>query len=138
MSMNYVQKLKTCSNNPAYNCVFEPLNSKLFEKSELTPPRGLRVLPLFEDSKTDLGVVDDVTVSDTPPWRQPEPHICLSLTKFKKDCTSPDIYKRALLDVTSQHQNYVHIFLRMVPKSMRRLQLQQYHLLPQIIPSHVD
>ena len=108
--LNYVLKLKTCPNDPAYSCVFEPPNSKLFEKSELTPPRGLLVLPLFEDSKTDLGVVDDVTVSDTPPWRQPEPHICLSLTKFKKDCTSPDIYKRALLDVTSQHQNYVEDF----------------------------
>ena len=80
MSMNYVQKLKTCSNNPAYNCVFEPLNSKLFEKSELTPPRGLRVLPLFEDSKTDLGVVHDFTVSDTPPWSQSE----LKRQHFKK------------------------------------------------------
>ena len=26
---------------------------------------GLRVLPLFEDSKVGLGVVDDITVSDT-------------------------------------------------------------------------
>ena len=45
------------------DCDFEPPNSKLFEKSKLTPPLGLRVLPLFEDSKIDLGVVDDVTVS---------------------------------------------------------------------------
>ena len=66
--MNYVLKLKTCPNSPAYSCVFEPPNSKLFEKSKLTPPLGLRVLPLFQDLKIDLGVVDDVTVSDTPPW----------------------------------------------------------------------
>ena len=58
-------------------------------------------------SRCDLGVVDDVTVS---PWRQPKPHICLSLTKFKKDCTSPEIYKQAFLKITSQHQNYVQIF----------------------------
>ena len=77
------------------DCVFEPPNSKLFEKSKLTPPLGLRVLPLFEDSKIDLGVVDDVTVSDTPPWSLPEPHICLSLAKFKKECTIPEVYKRA-------------------------------------------
>ena len=80
--MNYVLKLNTCPNNPAYSCVFEPPNSKLFEKSKLTPPFGLRALPLFEDSKIDLGVVYDITVSDTPPWSQLEPHICLSLTKF--------------------------------------------------------
>ena len=73
--MNYVLKLKTCLNNPAYSCVFEPPNSKLFEKSKLTLPPGLRVLPLFEDSKIDLGWVDDVVVSDNPPWSQPEPHI---------------------------------------------------------------
>ena len=82
--MSYVLKLKTCPDNPAYSCVFEPPNSKLFEKSDLTPPLGLRTIPLFEDSMTDLDVVDDTTVSDTPPWSQSEPQICLSLTKYKK------------------------------------------------------
>ena len=59
MSMNYVLKLKTCPNNPAYSCVFEPPNLKLFEKSSLTPPLSLRILPLFEDSKIGLDVIDD-------------------------------------------------------------------------------
>ena len=77
LSMNYILKLKTCPDNPVYSCVFEPPNSKLFEKSRLTPPLGLRILPLFEDSKIDLDVVDDTTVSDTPPWSQSEPQICL-------------------------------------------------------------
>ena len=71
---------------------------------------GLLVLPLFEDSKIDLGVVDDVTVSESPPWSQPEAHICLSLTKLKKDCTSPEVYKQAFLEIMSQHQIYVQIF----------------------------
>ena len=63
LSMNYVLKLKTCPNNPAYSCVFEPPSSKLFEKSSLTPSLGLLILSLFEDSKIDLDVVDDTTVS---------------------------------------------------------------------------
>ena len=42
-------------------------------------------------------MVGDDTVADTPPWSRPEPHICLSLTKLKKDCTSPEIYKQLLL-----------------------------------------
>ena len=62
LSISYVLKLKTCSDNPAYSCVFEPPNSKLLEKSSPTPPFGLRILPLFEDSKIDLDVVDDTTV----------------------------------------------------------------------------
>ena len=79
--MNYVLKLKTCPDNPAYSSVFEPPNSKLFEKYSLTPPLDLRILPLFEDSKTDLDTVYDTTVSDTLPWSQFEPQICLALTK---------------------------------------------------------
>ena len=89
--MNYVLKLKTCPDNSAYSCVFEPPNSKLFKKSSLTQPLGL--LPLFEDSEIDLDTVDDTTVSDTPPWSQSEPQICLSLTKYKKDTTNPEVYK---------------------------------------------
>ena len=77
LSVNYVLKLKTCPDNPAYSCVFEPPNSKLFQKSSLTPPLGLRIQPLFEDSKIDNDVVDDTTVSDINPWSQSEPQICL-------------------------------------------------------------
>ena len=76
----------------------------------MTPPLGLPGLPLFEDSKIDLDVVDHTTVSDTPPWSPSEPQICLSLTKYKKDTTNPEVYKQAFLEITSRHQNYVQIF----------------------------
>ena len=50
-------------------------------------------------------------VSDTPPWSQSEPQICLSLKKYKK---IPQILKcinkQALVEITSRHQNYVQIF----------------------------
>ena len=64
LSMEYVLKLKTRPDNPAYSCVFEPSNSKRFNKSSLTPQLDLRILPLFEDTKIDLDMVDDTTVSD--------------------------------------------------------------------------
>ena len=48
-------------------------------------------------------------MSDTPPWSQSEPQICLSLTKYKKDTTNPEVYKQAFLEITSRHQNHVHI-----------------------------
>ena len=50
LSMNYVLKRKSCPNNPAYSCVFEPPNSELSEKSYPTLPPSLRILSLFEDS----------------------------------------------------------------------------------------
>ena len=55
-------------------------------------------------------MVDDTTVSDTPPWSQSELQICLSLTTYKKDTTNPEVYKQAFLEVTSRHQNHVQIF----------------------------
>ena len=80
------------------------------EKSNLTPPLGLRILPLFEDSKTDLDVVNDTTVTDTPPWSQSEHQICLSLTKYKTDFTNPEVYKQAFLEITSRHPKYMQIY----------------------------
>ena len=110
LSINFVLKLKPCPDNPVYSCVFEPPNSKLFEKSSLTPPLGLRILPLFDDSEIDLDLVDDTTVSDTPPWSQSEPQICLSLTKYRKDTTIPEVYKQAFLEILYRHPYYVQIF----------------------------
>ena len=33
LSLNYVIKLNSCPSNPAYSCVFEPQNAKLYEIS---------------------------------------------------------------------------------------------------------
>ena len=44
------------------------------------------------------------------PWSQSEPQICLSLTKYRKDTTNPEVYKQAFLEITSRYQNYVQIF----------------------------
>ena len=106
--MNYVLKLKTCPNNPVYSCVFEPPNTKLFEKSSLTPPLGLHILPLFEDSKIDLVMVDDTTVSQFLGVNLNLRPVCL--TKYEKDTTNPEVYKQAFFEITSRHPNYVQIF----------------------------
>ena len=54
-------------------------------------------------------MVDDTTVSDTPPWSQSEPQICLSLTKYGKRSTNPEVYKQAFFEITSKHQNNLQI-----------------------------
>ena len=60
LSLNYVLKLKSLPENPAYSCVFEPENTKLFEASESkVPPLGIRILPHLEKSKLNLNLVDD-------------------------------------------------------------------------------
>ena len=77
----------------------------------LHTPLGFRILLLLEDSKIDLDTVDDTTVSDTLPRSQSEPQLCLSLTKYKKDCTNPENYKKVFfLEIAQKHANYIQIF----------------------------
>ena len=65
--LNYVLKLKSLPENPAYSCVFEPENTKLFEESEAkVPPLGIRILPDLEKSKLSLNLVDDAPSLDSP------------------------------------------------------------------------
>ena len=138
LSVNYVLKLKTYPDNSAYSCVFEPPNSKLFEKSSLTLPLSHRIVPMFEDSKIDLGTVDDTTVSDTPPWSQSEPQVRLSLIKYKKDTTNPEVYKEASLEVTSRHQNYAQIFTDGSKIDEKVAAAAVSSVAPKIAPSHAD
>ena len=45
LSLNYVLKLKSLRENPAYSCVFEPENVKQYEESESKiPPLDIRIL----------------------------------------------------------------------------------------------
>jgi len=59
LSLNYVLKLKSLPENPAYSCIFEPENKLLEESGVEGPPFGIRILPDLEKSKLKLNLVDD-------------------------------------------------------------------------------
>ena len=83
LSLNYVLKLKSLPENPAYSCVFEPEDIKLFEESESKiPPLGIRILPRLEKSKLDLNLIDDAPSLDIAPWKLSAPAVRLDLDKF--------------------------------------------------------
>ena len=94
LSLNYVTKLKSHPDNPAYNRVFEPQNAILFEASTKIPPLGLRFLPHLEKSGIILGLIDDVSVLNTAPWTLPVPSVRLDLATFEKETTDPVIHKQ--------------------------------------------
>ena len=84
LSLNYVLKRKSLPENPAYSCVFEPENTKLFEEPESkVPPLGIRILPHLEKSKLNLNLVDDAPSLDIVPWKLSVRAIRLDLTSFK-------------------------------------------------------
>ena len=111
LSLNYILKLKSLPENPAYCCVFEPENTKLFEESESkVPPLGIRILPHLEKSKLNLNLVDDATLLDIVPWKLSVPAVRFDLASFKKDTTNPEIYKQLYLQLISEYPLSEKIF----------------------------
>ena len=104
LSLNYVLKLKSLPENPAYSCVFEPENTKLLEESESkVPPLGIHILPHLEKSKLNLNLVDDAPSLDIVPWKLSVPTVRFDLASFKKDTTNPEIYKQLYLQLISEY-----------------------------------
>ena len=104
LSLNYVLKFKSLPENPAYSCVFEPENTKLFEAAESkVPPLGIRIIPHLENSKLNLNLVDDASPLDIIPWKLSVPVVRFDLTSFKKDTTNPEIYKQLYLQLISEY-----------------------------------
>ena len=110
LTLNYVLKLKSCPDNPAYNCVFHPPNPDLFTPASLTPPLGIRILSHLENSEIPLKSVQNKLSTKTPPWLFPTPNVDLSLTSLKKGTTPPTAYKQAFLELSESYDGYTHIF----------------------------
>ena len=113
LSLNYVLKLKSLPENPAYSCVFEPENTKLFEESESkVPPLGIRIFPHLEKSKLNLNLVDDAPTLDIIPWKLSVPAVRYDLASLKTDTTDPEIYKQLYLQLISEYHLSEMLFHR--------------------------
>ncbi len=136
LSLNYVLKLKSLPENPAYSCVFEPENTKLFEESESkVPPLGIRILPHLEKSKLNLNLVDDAPSLDIVPWKLSVPTVRSDLASLKKDTTNPEIYKQLYLQLISEYplseKNNSPTVLKQRKELLRRLYPQNDFFLKQ-------
>ena len=81
LSLNYVLKLKSLPENPAYSCIFEPEMVKLFQESvSKIPPLGINILPHLEKSEINLNPIDDASFVDIAPWTLSIPIDLLMIT----------------------------------------------------------
>ena len=97
--------------NPAYNCVFKPENTKLFEESESKiPPLRIRILSHLEESKINLNLIDDAPSLDITLWTLSAPTVHFDLNKFKKDATKPEIYKQLYLQLITEYPLSEYLF----------------------------
>ena len=89
--LNYVLKLKSLLENPAYGCLVVSENAKLFEDS---PPKMLfldnSMLPHLEKSNLNVGLIDNASCLDIDVWTLSAPTVQFDLAKFKKDTTNPE------------------------------------------------
>ena len=110
LSLNYVLKLKSCPDNPAYDCVFNPPDAALFEPASLTPPLGIRIQPHLENSNINPKSIQTQLFTTTPPWCFPEPVVDLYLSQHKKETTNPVFYKQAFLEHREIYKDYLEIY----------------------------
>ena len=82
--MNYVLKLHSIPENPAY--VVNPKFLSHFEaQPHMTPTLGIRLQPHFQAAGIDVeGISTDSLLTDVSPWSMPVPVVRFDLTKLKK------------------------------------------------------
>ena len=112
LSMNYYLKLKSLPLNPAYDCVFQPNYKDLYLKNpSVIPPFGLRMVDHVENADLDLTVIsDDDKFPFDPPWTFITPKTNFSLAQFRKDTTSPLVFKQGYLELREKFPDHLHVF----------------------------
>ena len=112
LSMNFYLRLSSCTDNPAYHCVFNPDFKRKFEQSpSCLPPFGLRILQHIEDAEIDKSVINtDKKITETPSWNLESATVNFDLTQHRKQITSSVVYKQSFLEMCTKFPNHLKIF----------------------------
>ena len=111
LAMNYVLKLKSNPDNPAYKCVFEPSLEEEFTNNEKeTPPLSLRVRPHLEAAGIDLKLIEETLIPTSPPWTLPTPAVNFELTKYKKGSVPNEQFQAAFREMVDLYKYFRLIF----------------------------
>ena len=111
LSIQYALKLKNHPDNPAHECVFSPQYEERFtSRDTIICPFGLRIKQHLEHIGIDMDVLCQEGIPFFPPWEYNPPVIDLSLTKYKKYSTSPEIFKQQYYILRETYMNHMAIF----------------------------
>ena len=107
LSLQYAAKLKAFPTNPAYDCVFNPIYTKVFQKHETKiPPFGIRIKPHLEKIDFNFDQIFPVQIPKSPPWELPRPKFIFDLRKHKKSDTNPLIIQQHFAEIKSKYTDY--------------------------------
>lgn len=111
LSLQYVTKLASDINNPAYNCVVYPDNKILFQnKPRLIKPLGLRIIPSLKEADINITSIKEFSKAPKEPWTLECPNIILDLIKYKKSETSSETFKSNFLEIKSHYKNFISFY----------------------------
>ena len=111
LAMNYVLKLRSYPDNPAYKCVFEPNFEEEFANNENEiPPLSLRVRPHLEAAGIDLKQVEESLIPTSPPWTLPTPEVNFDLTQYKKGAVPNEQFLASFREMLDLYKFFWPIF----------------------------
>ena len=137
LSMNYVLKLHSIPENPAYDCVVNPKFLSHFEaQPHITPTLGIRLQPHFQAAGIDVeGISTDSLLTDVSPWSMPVPVVRFDLSSKKLKLTPNSInnyFLNCILLIPSTVKS-----LLMVLNAMKKLLLQRLQIATSKVPHYI-
>ena len=135
LAMNYVLKLHSIPENPAYDSVVNPKFLSHFEaQPHITPTLGINLQPHFQAAGIDAeGISTDSLLTDVSPWCMPVPAVRFDLTKLKLTLNSINNYFLSyLLPIPTTVK-----FLLMVLNAMKKLLQQRLQIATFKVPHYV-
>ncbi len=111
LSLQYITKLKSDPSNPAYQCVFEPEYSVLFErKPSAIAPLGIRMKSHLLSADIPMENIQHNKLLSFPPWQMVKPDVNLELTKFSKSNTNSLAFQQHFAELKSNYSDYISIY----------------------------
>ena len=90
LALQYISKLKSNNTNPAYECVFEPRYSTLFErKPTAISPLGIRMKDHILSADIPMENIQATKSLSFPPWQLVKPIVNMDLAKLPTSPTNP-------------------------------------------------
>ena len=113
LSLQYATKIKSLSNHPAYNAVFDNTYMKLFDaRASAIRTFGLRIKQFLIASNIDFSdILETPSYFILSPWCIKPPKIVLDLVHLKKkDRTDASIYQQTFLEIRDRYHDYVPVY----------------------------
>ena len=111
LALQYATKLKAHPNNPAYDCVFHPEYSDLFEKfPNKIASFGIRIKPHVEESGINFEEIAETSIPSSPPWIFPQPKLIFDLRKYKKSETNHLLIQQDFAEIKETYPKHKFIY----------------------------